>query len=511
MKKINLIALGISFVAINANLLASQLQINDNLETVRYRFGTSGYDHEFPFQVEGFSGQELFHRWTDGNKVSFTIPPMFDNKRCKSLIFTDIGALLSKDHPQTVHVFMNNLPGRKFVFSERVPTHRIEIPLPYDLTRPNVISFQLPNACLPRVMEPTNIDPRKLALAMKTVDIVYEKPQQQIIDLCTDQTQPLVFSKGFSGAEQNHRWLDGEEAIMTIPHSSDRKLITQLTFHDVSALISDTHFQKVIISGEGIARQEYLFTPQNKLQNITINLPLNRNGDVALKFEMPNASCPSILDPSYIDPRKLSINLSTARVVFFIPPVKRALPQKPQAISQPTAATKPAVEKSSAQDKTKRLLLAAFDKIESIKQKLETDYRQPTPKRKEAATVLNALADEEVVKEQEWDLDETVNNTCKPVMRTQTVTLSNPKIQPGKLKIIDAAGNLMSKIKAQYKEYATPEPQCKAFSAAANPTNIKAQVADASVMSAFQNLLNRQRRLAAGADDEDTAESDFDE
>lgn len=321
------------------------------LKTVRYRFGATGSKFEFTFQVEGLSGKESSHKWTDGNKVSFTIPPIFDNKRCKFMIFDDISALISKDHSQTVKVLINQTLYQNFVFNAESPEHKIDIPLPFDLTRPTVVSFLLPDACLARVVDPTNGDPRKLALAMRTVDIIYEKPQQQIINLGKDQVQPLILGKGFSGAEQDHRWLEGEEAILRIPHSSEGKFITQIIFNNTNALISDTYSQRLIISGEGIARQEYDFNHQTPVHNVVINLPWNRTGDIDLKFEMPNACCPSVFDPYNTDPRKLSINLVTARVAFFIPQVS----EEPQIHATPIPVPNPQIFETPIEEQKAKL------------------------------------------------------------------------------------------------------------------------------------------------------------
>jgi hypothetical protein len=352
MNKIYLFALGISVIAMNNSLLASNTKDEgepkftphaiapEQVESVRYRFGSTGAEAAFPFQIEGCSDREETHAWSNGKRVTLTIPATFENKLCKRLVIRDLRPFITPTHSQPLNVRVNDHLCRLVTFNIQNPEHIIDIPLPLNPSRPTVVTFDIPNACPVNSIFTDSSETRSLALAFQTAEIVFQNPQKKAINFGVDNVAPLMLQQGFGDAEIDHRWLVGNQAIVRIPQANDGKLISQITFNDVKAHISPTHSQKLIISGAGIERQEYDFNALTPMHNITVKLPLNHVGDFDLNFETPNACFTSFGEHPTDDARKLSICLMNANVTFFDIPKLRPLPASPVVTTAPKAAAK---------------------------------------------------------------------------------------------------------------------------------------------------------------------------
>jgi hypothetical protein len=300
------------------------------LERVSYRLCGKGPEQEFPFDVNGLADKEDSHTWTIGYNITFTLPLTFGTKNLSSIAFRDVTAVIGPDYAQAVEIFINDVSTRNYLFTADSPRKNFLIPLPQTGDKPTTIRFYLPNACSPGRVDPTNKDPRLLGLALKTVDIFFEKPLQPqnptIVNMGTTEVQPLHLVLGFSFPEgRTHRWLEGNNAEFSIQPGRYGRRITSITL-DSFGMVSKTLHQKLVVSGRGIHRREYLYTPNNCKHSITIDLPDLDKPLYQIKFAMPNACLPNKVDPKSTDTRELSVGFRTAK--FSYDPVKKYAPPK---------------------------------------------------------------------------------------------------------------------------------------------------------------------------------------
>ncbi len=127
---------------------------------------------------------------------------------------------------------------------------------------------------------------------------------------------PFKLLNGVGGPDKGQRWTLGKEATLSIPVGNETETISKIIIDSTGIVISNEHPQKLIISGKGIARQEYEYTIANHKHKIVIELPLDRQDNIDVTFNMPNACLQSVVDPSNDDKRVVALLFSSADVIY---------------------------------------------------------------------------------------------------------------------------------------------------------------------------------------------------
>lgn len=134
-----------------------------------------------PFKLtKGFSGAEKTHRWTEGNEAVLMLPISIANNKISQIIFQTT-ALVSNKIAQKLIVSGKGLETKIYEYNTSSPEHQIIIDIPSELNDDINVHFNLPNACKPCEVDPSNKDPRTLAIAFKSaIIIVNVQPQQNV-------------------------------------------------------------------------------------------------------------------------------------------------------------------------------------------------------------------------------------------------------------------------------------------------------------------------------------------
>ncbi|MBY0273066.1 MAG: hypothetical protein K2X02_06660 [Alphaproteobacteria bacterium] len=118
---------------------------------------------------------------------------------------------------------------------------------------------------------------------------------------------------GFSAFEGSHRWTEGTKATITIPLGDMvSPPPSHISFLDTRGLITDRHPQQnltVKVNGEEVGRYVYTFCNNNQ----AIHIPLPKDDQAIIEFEIPNAISPFDLE---INPDKRKLGISFREVQF---------------------------------------------------------------------------------------------------------------------------------------------------------------------------------------------------
>jgi hypothetical protein len=121
--------------------------------------------------LNGFSDPEANFRWTDGDEAVVQVDVSNQNGKIKRIEFETFG-LVSHNYSQALIVFLNNVYNSKYVYDQQNPMRVVVVDIPSSLTGIAAIKFEMPYACKPCNLFPSNLDPRKLAIGFKAVSLI---------------------------------------------------------------------------------------------------------------------------------------------------------------------------------------------------------------------------------------------------------------------------------------------------------------------------------------------------
>jgi hypothetical protein len=148
----------------------------EDFETFHYRLAGQGTLLPFPFSFNGLWDPESTHTWTKAKDVTMKIPTFHEGKRIRKLSFLNTSALISDVYEQVVYVFLDKQPvGEYRYIRPQSRTHTIEIPLSFSNEAEREISFKIPKATQSKTIDPSNLDPRELGIALSLVDLIVER------------------------------------------------------------------------------------------------------------------------------------------------------------------------------------------------------------------------------------------------------------------------------------------------------------------------------------------------
>lgn len=152
-----------------------------------------GVDESLPFVLRrGFSGGEVSHRWTEGTEAVISIPLNSNNKKISQLIF-DTSSLVSGTITQKLIISGQGLDKKEYEYNTAHPSHKVVIDIPVDLDGDLDIHFEMPNACKPCDVNPSNKDPRLLAISFISAHILFTK-EAKLDDELKDSRQDFLDS-----------------------------------------------------------------------------------------------------------------------------------------------------------------------------------------------------------------------------------------------------------------------------------------------------------------------------
>ncbi|HEN5529735.1 preprotein translocase, secretion protein SecA [Legionella moravica] len=261
-----------------------------------------GVNESLPFKLtKGFSGAEKTHRWTDGNEAVLTIPISMENNTISHIIFHTT-ALISNKITQKLIISGKGLETKIYEYNTSRPEQQIIIDIPAELNDDMDIHFSMPNACKPCEVDPSNRDPRSLAIAFKTAIIsVTVQPQKKI------QTSPVV-QLGLFSSSDTRTLTTAIEALEAADRSEKRRLLAAAYRSRAKEYESFNAFdlaQKDLVSASNICNELisegmafYNQTPRdfnNALKSFQAVVTLNTNDKAAWWYiGQCYASLPSI-------------------------------------------------------------------------------------------------------------------------------------------------------------------------------------------------------------------------
>jgi hypothetical protein len=277
-----------------------------------YLFGT---DIGNPFKLlNGFSGGEGTHRWTDGKKAVIEVPlqDMIDQKS-RVISFIDTSAFVTPNRPQEVTVSLNGAQVKNYIYSHVQSRHTIDIAIPDGMDTAR-IEFDMPNAISPATLGLSD-DPRELGISFKNIDLMhgYSLPRTHIYTLANDGGSPFDL-QGFGGAEWTHRWTDGKKAMLAMPLDKAGAQRPKMISFKTDGYVTELHYQmvNVLLNGNAIGKYYYMDGRPKK----TINIAIPEGDEAAvIEFEIPNAISPASLGLG-IDSRELGIAFSGVEFTY---------------------------------------------------------------------------------------------------------------------------------------------------------------------------------------------------
>jgi hypothetical protein len=122
---------------------------------------------------------------------------------------------------------------------------------------------------------------------------------------------------GISGAEEGHRWTEGNVATFKIPLFKEKEPIVRVVFKNTWGLVYPHAKQTVKILVNNVPYGNPLeYTSANNLQDIEIDIPHNLPGDyVVVTLELPDARIPDNGDPRILAIALKEIELLTRQNV----------------------------------------------------------------------------------------------------------------------------------------------------------------------------------------------------
>jgi hypothetical protein len=126
--------------------------------------------------------------------------------------------------------------------------------------------------------------------------------------------------EGFSAPEGSHIWTLGEQSSCVVPTIIDGRQVKQVTFKNVGALASASHYQELKTHYKSFffnGSWDYYFSSGNELQDCKIDLWWAIEDQVTLTFKTCNHCLPSVIDPNNKDPRSLAISFGAVEVLLY--------------------------------------------------------------------------------------------------------------------------------------------------------------------------------------------------
>ena len=248
-------------------------------------------DHRSPrIEWRGFSGIERKFRWTDGNASAmlFECPEGVPAIATVLLRFDTLG-------PQRLTAKMN---GRQVV-EETYDGRRIALKIPVTDLRSgtNSLEFELPDAKVPG-----NGDTRRLGIAVREIRIQVDDYRPLSNVLVASHKSGQVEWHGFSAAESEFRWTDGQVATMLfdIPPSTPNTATLRIQFDTFGS-------QHLICLLNGLRIMDA--TKSGTRVVLVMRVKNLKPGQNALELQLPDAQA-----PGNGDDRQLGVAIRTFRV-----------------------------------------------------------------------------------------------------------------------------------------------------------------------------------------------------
>jgi hypothetical protein len=276
-----------------------------------------------PYNLEGFSGAEGTHRWTDGivdgTIARITIPLRDGDRQVKRITFDNTTALITDKHVQNLSFILNDKKLSDIQYNRNTKSHTLEIPISPNLNGNAVITFYIPNAISPQKLG-MGKDSRNLGISFADMALTYRKHAINVITHHLGQSAPYTLA-GFSDAEISHRWTQENNASVTIPIEQGQKRVKSVTFKNTHAFVTEIYkIQSLTVFLNDAMINDYSYKyradhPQYNKHTIMRPIPSALIGDAVISFIMPHAVSPKQLGTGE-DPRKLGINFAEMDVAF---------------------------------------------------------------------------------------------------------------------------------------------------------------------------------------------------
>jgi hypothetical protein len=270
------------------------------LEIESYPLGSFGKQPPFVW-TKGFS-EEGTNVWTNGKKATIEVPLMQARGRVKSIILKNTHAHISAQYKQLLGVSVNGERVEEYQYTQAKPSHNVELHFPLHLTGTAKVKFNLPYACRPGKLDASNLDPRKLAIAFNTAEVLFyqlHEPSKALLLNAegTDQFRlgegdGVAFPfpvQGFSAPQMDHRWTESKKVTMHLPLMQANGRVKSLFLKDTSAFLQDGHEQTVDVAVNGAPIETYHYTSATPKHNIVVPMPAGLTGEAEITFDIPTA------------------------------------------------------------------------------------------------------------------------------------------------------------------------------------------------------------------------------
>jgi hypothetical protein len=270
------------------------------LEIESYPLGSSGKQPPFVW-AKGFS-EEGNNVWTNGKKATIEVPLMQARGRVKSIILKNTHAHISAQYKQLLGVSVNGEQVAEYQYTQATPSHYVELHFSLSLTGTAKVKFSMPYACRPGKLDASNLDPRKLAIAFNTAEVMFYQLHEPSQALLLNDTNTDVFQlgegdgvafpfpvQGFSAPQMDHRWTESKKVTMHIPLMQANGRVKSLVLKDTSAFLQDGHEQTVDVAVNGAPIETYHYTSATPKHNIVVPIPAGLTGEAEITFDIPTA------------------------------------------------------------------------------------------------------------------------------------------------------------------------------------------------------------------------------
>jgi hypothetical protein len=160
-----------------ADIFLEKLPQDPNLTFDTVNMGT---DQIQPLHfVNGFDKGEGNHRWLNGKRAEFTVPAEIDGRRITAVSFDTVG-MVSNKVSQKLIVSGRGIKSQEFNYNPNTPSQLITIELNAEQKSIYQIKFEMPNACLARVVDPKNMDPRELSVSLQSATFSYVSAAEHV-------------------------------------------------------------------------------------------------------------------------------------------------------------------------------------------------------------------------------------------------------------------------------------------------------------------------------------------
>lgn len=262
------------------------------------------------YQGEGWSGAEPDFTWTDSHKAVLRIPVTEAESDVILSAFFHAFLVPGKVEQQRVRILVNDREVGEWVITEGgVRGHKVIIPRNLiDETLMEIV-FELPDAASPAEVGISE-DRRTLSIAMRTI-ILSDYRWGSKIDFAKGGNAPVFQGEGWSGAEPDFTWTDGNRAVLHIPVGEvDSDVTLSAVFHAFLPP-EKVERQRVVIVVNGQEIGEWVVVDRGVgRHDIVIPADLLDKSPLEIVFELPDAISPKEAGVSE-DSRTLGIAVRT--------------------------------------------------------------------------------------------------------------------------------------------------------------------------------------------------------